>query len=215
MLSKYWPLLDLCIDTPKFQMVCARDEHFEDLADILMRVRQQPHQSWWGAENDGVGTFETKFLQYLWSHRSGWRHDNWRITFVILEDGRARGVQSIWSEKFPALRAVSSGSWLDPEHQGRGIGRMMRSAALHFVFDSLEAVEARTSSRVENAAALSLTRSLGYRENGFLRKARVDEVVVEQEFTMSRGDWFEQQREKFPVSGFDACRFMFFPELAQ
>jgi RimJ/RimL family protein N-acetyltransferase len=106
---------------------------------------------------------------------------------------------------FPALREVRTGSWLGRAHQGRGIGKEMRSAVLHLAFEGLGAETARTDAWEDNLASLHVTRSLGYQEDGERRALRRGQPVRMLEFRMPRADWSATRRDDIVITGLDGC----------
>jgi RimJ/RimL family protein N-acetyltransferase len=99
------------------------------------------------------------------------------------------GAQTVLAEDFAVLRTVETGSWLGRAHQGRGFGKEMRAATLHFAFECLGATHAVTGAFEDNAASLGVTRSLGYRPNGERLCVRRGSVARELRFVLDAEGW--------------------------
>jgi RimJ/RimL family protein N-acetyltransferase len=148
-------------------------------------------------------------LQWWWSRRANWSPAEWCFTGAVSVDGVLVGVQDVMAENFSALRTVKTGSWLGREYQGRGLGREMRAAILHFAFAGLGAVEADSGAFHDNAASLATSRSLGYVENGqelALRRGQPDRVI---KMNLDRATWTALARDDIEVEGLDGCLDMF------
>jgi RimJ/RimL family protein N-acetyltransferase len=65
----------------------------------------------------------------------------------------------------------------------------MREAILHLAFDGLGAERADTAAWVTNHASLSVSRALGYRDNGTTTRAAEGRRVDQINLTLSRSDW--------------------------
>ena len=90
---------------------------------------------------------------------------------------------------FPVLRTFETGSWLGLAHQGRGIGKEMRAAVLHFGFAGLGGLRAETAAYHDNHSSLGVTRSLGYQDDGTEIKVRRGRRDHHLRFKMERADW--------------------------
>ena len=113
------------------------------------------------------------------------------------------------AKDFPALRTVSTGSWLGREYQGRGLGKEMRSAILHLAFAGLGAAEAYSGAFDDNEASLATSRSLGYVENGHelaLRRGHPDRVI---NMRLDRTQWAALGRDDIEIEGLEACLDLF------
>jgi RimJ/RimL family protein N-acetyltransferase len=111
--------------------------------------------------------------------------------------------------QFPALRTVSSGSWLGLAHQGQGFGTEMRHGILHLAFEGLGARLAYSGAFFDNAASLATSQSLGYRENGrelHLRRGEPAEVV---NLVLDRATWESRPRPDCTIEGLGQCLDMF------
>jgi RimJ/RimL family protein N-acetyltransferase len=85
----------------------------------------------------------------------------------------------------------------------------MRSAMLHFAFACLDAEYANSGAFPDNAASLSVSRKLGYRDNGVSRLVRRDQVAEQVHLRLPRSSWEERRRNDIEVDGFEPCRARF------
>jgi RimJ/RimL family protein N-acetyltransferase len=99
------------------------------------------------------------------------------LSFAVVVDGEVVGQQNITGADFKSLRTVNSFSFLARAHQGRGLGKEMRSAILHLAFAGLGASRADSDAFHDNLASVGLSRSLGYQENGtMLARVRAEQL---------------------------------------
>ena len=144
-----------------------------------------------------------------WARRATWTPDDWWLNLVVELDGAPIGSQTVRADRFAVMRTVDTGSWLGRGFQGRGLGKEMRAAILAFAFDSLGAQLATTEAFLDNAASNGVSRSLGYRENGFGSLAPEGVARVTQRFRMTAEDWRSRPRPPVAVEGLEACRPLF------
>ena len=104
----------------------------------------------------------------------------------------------------------SSNNWsFNGAYQGKGIGKEMRSAILHFAFETLEALEARSGGFIDNASSLGVSRAFGYEDDGrrsVLRRGIPTEML---ELRLDCSKWREIAHSSTEVSGFEGCRDFF------
>lgn len=209
-LEDVWPLFALELRTPRLTLRPLRDD---DLPDYVEAVRA-------GIHDPAVMPFSTPWtdelaaadspaaaLQHVWSGRAAVRRGAWSVVFGVRDaDGRLLGVQDVQATSFGVTRTVSSGSWLSLPHQGRGVGREMRTAVLHLAFDHLGADRAESAASVVNAASLGVSRSLGYREDGLQRvESRPGELLELQRLRLDAADLVRPDWDT-EVRGLDAVR---------
>jgi RimJ/RimL family protein N-acetyltransferase len=210
-MSRHWPLFGLRIRTPRIEVRIPTEELLDDLIDVALDGVHDPSEmpfevAWTDAPRDEL---PLNTLQFHWGQLAGFRRDDWNLAFVVLVDGAVVGTQGIGAEHFPVLREVGTGSWIGLRHQGLGIGTEMRAAILHFAFDSLGAAYALSGAWTDNAASLAVSRKLGYRENGRIRKVRRDAADEQINLRLSRHEWEPHRRHDIEVDGFDRCRAAF------
>jgi RimJ/RimL family protein N-acetyltransferase len=147
--------------------------------------------------------------QWLWGHRANWSVDKWTFTGAAFVDGVPIGMQDVEAGDFRVVHSVESGSWLGREFQGRGLGREMREAMLHFAFAGLGAEEALSGAFDDNAASLATSRAIGYAENGEGRGKRRDGSARTIRFRLDRATWEHRRRDDIEIVGLDSCLHMF------
>jgi RimJ/RimL family protein N-acetyltransferase len=211
MAHAYWPLFNLAVHTPRVELRYPDDDLLTELASVAAKGVHDPatmpfSQPW---TDQPPGELERGTLHYHWRSRAEWTPAAWTCEFVVLMDGVVVGAQALSAKDFRELRCFETGSWLGREHQGRGIGKEMRAAVLHFGFAGLEAVCATTSAFDDNAASLAVTRALGYRDNGVTYEVRRGERARQLRFMMDRDQWDSRRRDDIDIVGLDACIDLF------
>lgn len=116
--------------------------------------------------------FHREFLQYHWGVRSRFGPDAWSLELAVRYDGELVGTQGVSTHDFLLTRTGETGSWLGLRHQGRGIGTLMRRAMCALLLDHLGFEEVASAAWVDNAASNAVSRKVGYRSNGLVRKPR-------------------------------------------
>ncbi|TLH50330.1 GNAT family N-acetyltransferase [Mycolicibacterium aubagnense] len=202
-----WPLAELEVITPVLRLCHVTD----DLADQLARLAAEgihdpatmPFAVPW---TDAVPPeLERNTVKYFQQTRAEVSTEHWDIPMAVMIDGKPVGVCAVTADGFPARRTVSTGSWLGRRHQGQGLGREMRAAALHLIFSGLDADLARTAAWHDNAASLGVTRSLPYTQAGTSRQSRRGVLEAMLEFTMTRDQWETVRRGDIRLVGVDAA----------
>ena len=129
----------------------------------------------------------------------------WRLYFVVVVEGDAVGMQDVVGVDFAIHASATTFSWLSPEMRGRGMGREMRSAALHLAFDGLLAREATSEAFTDNQASNSVSRALGYEPNGTGWATRRGEAALLQRWRLTREQWEQHRREGVELDGVEAA----------
>ena len=211
MSTDLWPLFELHVTTPRLLLRPLLDTDFDELGALLEGGVHPPDVMPFTLPWTDVKPPELQrgAMQYHWRQRAGWVANDWTLDFGVWEDGRLVGQQGIMAKQFGTLRETMSGSWLGIPHQGRGIGKEMRAAVLHFAFETLGARRARTEAFADNPASLAVTRALGYSPNGDEYQVRRDEPAHFLRFVLDREDWAARRRADITVVGFEPCRAMF------
>ena len=106
----------------------------------------------------------------------------------MLWDGKLAGVQELFGDKYLVNRTTETGSWLARTFQGRGIGTATRQVIAAFAFDYLDAQHVTSAAFSDNVASVSVSRKVGYIENGVDIWAREGKPVPHQRFLLSRGN---------------------------
>lgn len=208
MANDHWPLFDLEVRTPRLTLRYLDDALARDVLDVARRGIHDPatmpfQVTWTDLPSPRM---EQEAMRFYARTRAEVRPDAWNLQFAVIADGDVVGSCDPGATHYPALRQVSTGSWLGREHQGRGLGREMRLACLTLAFDGLDAERALTGAWHDNAASLGVTRSLGYVEEGRrreLRRDQPDEIVL---FRMDRAHWETIRRDDIVLHGVPATR---------
>jgi RimJ/RimL family protein N-acetyltransferase len=145
-------------------------------------------------------------LAYQWSARASVSPERFAIELAVVRarpdaDGgdEVLGVQALMATDFAVTRVVETGSWLGRRHQGQGVGRRMRHAALHLAFAGLGAESAVTTAFADNAASNGVTRAIGYAPDGVDVVAREGTAAVSQRYRLVRETW-ESRTDRPAVS---------------
>src|SRR5688572_18792732 len=212
MAHPYWPFFDLRVRTPRIELrpACSTEDMTE-LARLAAAGIHPPEFMpfsipWSDAPSPEL---ERGALQHFWLRWAHFAAEKWAVPFAVVVDGEVAGVQSLMSQHFPVLRTVGTGSWLGQAYQGKGIGKEMRTAALHFAFAGLGAVRAETAAYEDNAQSIGVTRSLGYVENGDDVALQRGEAGRQVRFVMSRELWETRRRDDIEIVGLEACLPLF------
>ena len=210
----YWPLFDIRVRTPRLELRPPTDEDLLALVDLVRRGIHEPtmmpfSNPWTDTPSPWL---ERQALQWNWRQRADWTKEGWGLGFaVVLRDPEPTivGVQDIFAKNFHLTGVAESGSWLGMEHQGKGIGREMRAAILHFGFAGLRARWLETFAWEDNAASLGVTERLGYEPNGVEMDLRRNQGQVLRRYRMTRETWEQQRRRDIRIDGLERCLDMF------
>jgi RimJ/RimL family protein N-acetyltransferase len=216
MAHRYWPLFDLRVRTPRLELRYPDDELLVDLAAVAAQGIHDPSEMpffvpW---TDQPPGELERAMLQYHWGSRAAWTPSAWACDFAVIVDGTAVGMQGLGGNDFATRRWFETGSWLGRAHQGRGIGKEMRAAVLHFGFAGLGASYAGTGGFEDNPASLAVTRALGYEPNGELVEARRGAAARLLRFRLRRQDWETRRRDDIEIEGLEEAIDLFIPKEA-
>jgi RimJ/RimL family protein N-acetyltransferase len=201
-----WPLFDLRVRTPRLELRYVDDDLGAQLADLAAQGIHDPAfmpfaYEWTDAPADRL---RPNTMQHYWRCRAETTANHWHLPFAAIVDGEVVGTTSLGADRFPTLRTFETGSWLGRAHQGRGIGKELRQAALHLGFAGFGAHEATTSAFSDNAASLGVTRSLGYEPNGTAPKVRRGQAAPSLLFRMTADDWQARlRRDDISIDGLE------------
>ncbi|MGI3785495.1 MAG: GNAT family N-acetyltransferase [Janthinobacterium lividum] len=147
-----------------------------------------------------------KWLQGIWRGRGAATADFWRLHFVVVEQGRAVGMQDLVGQQFNLFGSVTSFSWLARSARGRGLGREMRAAALHLAFEGLGAAQAESEAFLDNSGSNRISASMGYESNGTAWASRRGSATQLQRWRITRQTWLSRRRDDIQLAGVPACR---------
>lgn len=207
MTHPYWPFFDLRIRTPRLELRYPDDDDLMALAALAAAGIHPPDFMPFSVPWTDVPSpqQERNTLQFHWRARADLTADAWGLHFVVREAGVVVGTQSVHAKDFPVTRTVETGSWLGQAHQGRGIGKEMRAAVLHFAFAGLGAQTAFSGAVTDNAASIGVSRSLGYEDDGFAVVASRGHAVREIRFRLERDEWERRRRDDIVIEGLEPC----------
>ena len=173
-LATAYPVLGLRVTAGPIELSGVDDDTLIELANLALEGVHAPDAMpflfpWTLAPAD---RFHRGFLQYHWGARAGFGPERWALELAVRHEGELVGIQGVTTEEFLLTRTGETGSWLSARHQGRGIGTMMRQAICAFLFDHLDFAEITSAAFVDNAASNAVSRKVGYRPNGTVRKLR-------------------------------------------
>ncbi|MFG3340281.1 GNAT family N-acetyltransferase [Glycomyces sp. NPDC048151] len=206
MLADHLPIYRIRLRTERLELRLPQTfDEIAELADVAVAGVHDPGFMpfgipWTAAEPKAVARGVA-----LWYHRAIGRWDDqaWTIPFYVFKDGQPIGVQDIKGTEFTATREVSTGSWIGRSHQGKGLGKEMRAAVLHFAFSGIDADYATSGSYDGNAASAGVSRSLGYREDGIKLPVVQGVRRTEQRWRLSRADWEANRKHEVAIDGLD------------
>ncbi len=211
-LSDHWPLFGLRIRTPSLELRTPTDADLAELVELVLDGIHDPATmpfvtEWTDTESPQL---ERGALQYWWGCRAGFSAESWDLPFLVVSDGAVVGVQNLTGRDFPTLRTAETGSWLGLAHQGKGIGKEMRRAIVHFGFECLGAVAITSGAMVDNVASRRVSLAVGYEPNGTSVVNRRGVRTEHIRYLLTRQRWEESRADDdVRVEGFEACRAMF------
>jgi RimJ/RimL family protein N-acetyltransferase len=210
-LTDAWPLFGLRLRTERLVLRLPTEDELAPLLALAREGIHPPDEMPFGVAWSTLSSpeFERGFMQHHWSVRGSWSPEHWFLNLMVEFDGAPIGSQSVDAQGFAIHRTVSTGSWLGRKFQGRGFGKEMRAAVLGFAFDGLGAHVAESSAFLDNHASNTVSRRLGYEENGFGSLAPQGVARVTQNFRMTADAWRSRPRPPLAIEGLDACREMF------
>lgn len=138
--------------------------------------------------DDDPAVLPANNVRYYASVRAGFTPESFDLQFAVRVGGELVGLQGLHARDFAVTGTVETGSWLGRSFQRRGIGTRMRQAVCAFAFDGLGAAEVTSGAFLDNPASLAVSRKVGYRPNGVVRRRRrPNEVAVHQKLVLTRG----------------------------
>lgn len=207
----HWPLFGITVRTPRLELRVVDEPTAYELIELASSgvhpPELMPFTFPWTDEPDGER--QQNSLRHYWRVRAEFRPEKWMLELAVRVDGELVGAQGLHSENFPARRVASSGSWLAMRHQGKGIGKEMRAAILHFAFSGLGATRCESAAFENNPASRGVSKALGYEENG-------DEIALQRglparlvRYKIDRVDWEPRRRDDIVIYGLERALPMF------
>jgi RimJ/RimL family protein N-acetyltransferase len=210
-LRDLWPLYDLRIRTGELELRYPTEAELPAFADLIEAGLHPPGEMPFGIAFTDVPTAARNVASYQWwlGSRGRWSVDDWTITLAVWELGRPVGFQDVRAERFRVFRTVHTGSWLGLPYQGRGIGKLMRQAALALAFDHLGARVAETSAFLDNHASNRVSLGVGYEPNGYGELAPQGVPRPTQNFRMTLDGWRARPRPEVTIEGLESSLVLF------
>ncbi|RBP67217.1 RimJ/RimL family protein N-acetyltransferase [Brevibacterium sanguinis] len=185
--------LQIRVVTPRLELVGATDEMLAQLVPLVEDGKTFAEPA---PYDDPMPFYESdpearvaKWLQSRWRGRARFSPSEFRLSFAVVVDGEAVGMQDLIAEKFDTCRTVLTFSWLSTDVRRRGLGTEMRSAVLHLAFDGLGAAEASSDAFVDNLGSNKVSEHLGYEKNGVEWDTRRGEPALLQRWRLTRENW--------------------------
>lgn len=173
-IADLFPPLGLRVVVGPLELRGITDDVLVELAGLAARGIHAPeampfYVPWTDAPADEL---PLNFAKYHWQARATFSPESWDLNLAVFHDGVLVGVQGFSTVHYVVTRTGETGSWLGLAHQGRGVGTLMRQTLCAFLFDHLEAEEITSGAFTDNPASMAVSRKVGYRPNGLVRKTR-------------------------------------------
>ena len=205
-----YPPLGVRVSTPRLELVGATDDLLARLQPLVRAGKAAadpaPYDDPMSLYEDDPDVRVRRWLQAVWRGRGSVTPDSWRLSFAVVLDGQAVGMQDLIGQHFTTFQTVTSFSWLSSDVRRRGIGTEMRQGILHLAFEGLGAAEATSDAFVDNVGSNRVSRALGYRENGFDRATRRGEPGQLQRWRLTREEWLTHRRSDIQLHAVADCR---------
>jgi RimJ/RimL family protein N-acetyltransferase len=179
-LEELWPLFGLRVRCGPLELRPLRDDDLPVVhAAVAAGIHEPDRMPFAFPWTDLVGVQqEVNTVQHTWRVRAELEPDRWRLELGVWRDSEFVGVQGVSTQHFPVTRTGETGSWLGRQHQGQGIGTLMRQAMCALCFDHLSFAEITSGAFTDNPASLAVSRKVGYVDNGWVRYQRRDELAI-------------------------------------
>lgn len=209
--SDLWPLTMLRLRTPRLELRPPSDRDLADLARLAALGVHDPQVQPFAVAWTDVPPAERarSVLQHHWRLLAAWTPEHWGLQLVVVHEGAVVGTQGMSAHDFGVLREVGTGSWLGQGYQRRGVGTEMRAAVLQLAFAGLGAEYAISSSFIDNAASLAVSRKLGYVDDGVEQRVRRGHPATARRLRLDRRAWEAARQTRVSIEGLEACLPMF------
>ncbi len=190
-IEQIWPQFGLLITCGPLEMSAVRDDDIPALVEMAERGIHPPDSMPFAVPWTDVPTAELarNMAVHYWQSRAANTQQRWSLELVVRRDSSIVGIQAFGTENYLVTHTGETGSWLGGEHQGRGIGTLMRQTLCAFLFDHLDAEEITSAAFVDNPASAAVSRKVGYSLNGQTREKRRDgELAISQRLVLRPAD---------------------------
>ncbi|MDZ5619536.1 GNAT family protein [Nocardioides sp. HM23] len=216
-LEEVFPPFALRIAGGPLELRVLRDDDLPKLVELVRAGIQvpdlpMPFLQAWHEEPFAPGSpdgFPTTSLRWWWTQRATFAPDEWRLALVVRHEGELVGMQDLHAKDFAQTRNVMTGSWLGRAHHGMGIGTLMRQLVVAFSFDELGADQCESGYIVGNHASASVSRKVGYLDNGrrrIVQRTRQGTVGVDEQRVVVTPTTFVRAEDQVSVEGANAVR---------
>ncbi len=175
-----WPVYALRITVGPLELTPVRDDDIPALVSLAQHGIHDPAEMpfffpWTDAP---AHELPANMAKHYWESRAAFRPEEWGLELVVRRADEVLGIQAFATHHFGVTRTGETGSWLGRDHQGQGVGTLMRQAVCALAFDHLGAEEITSGAFTENPASMAVSRKVGYRDNGRTREKRRGEPAV-------------------------------------
>lgn len=178
-IGRVFPVLDLRVTAGDLELRGISDDDIVVLGALAAKGIHSPDRMPFSFPWTDVPAEELplNFAQYHWRTRADFSRSSWVLNLGVWWQGELVGVQGVTTSNFVVRRTGETGSWLGAEHQGRGLGTVMRQVMCVLLFDHLAFTEITSGAFVDNPASLAVSRKVGYHVNGTERHERRGELA--------------------------------------
>ncbi len=207
-IQEIWPQFGLRISCGPLQLSAVRDDDIAVLVDLAERGIHDPasmpfYFPWTDAPKAELAR---NMAVHYWHSRAANSAERWSLELVVRRGGQVVGIQAFAAEHYLVTRTGETGSWLGLEHQGQGIGTLMRQTMCAFLFDHLGAEEITSAAFVDYPASGAVSRKVGYSLNGQTREKRRDGELAVCQRLILRPDDLVRAPHDVQVEGLSAFR---------
>lgn len=190
------------------EMAPVRDDDLPSLVSLAQHGIHHPDEMpfafpWTDAPADEL---PVSMAKHYWQSRAEFGPDHWGLELVVRRNGVILGIQALEASNFLITRSGETGSWLGRDHQGQGVGTLMRQAVCAFAFDHLGAEQITSGAFTDNPASMVVSRKVGYRDNGCTREKRRDGEMAVCRRLVLEPDTFVRAEHDIVVEGLPAFR---------
>ena len=182
-----WPPSGLVVTAGDLTLNPVSDDDLPGLVELVLAGIHAPDRMPFGVPWTAVPPEELprRYAQHYWEGRAAFSAQHFHLDFAVRRRGELVGVQGFSGEDYPVVRTVETGSWLVQRMQGQGIGTRMRQAICALLFDHLGATEITSAAFVDNPASRSVSRKVGYRPDGILRRNRQGHLALSERLVLT------------------------------
>jgi RimJ/RimL family protein N-acetyltransferase len=184
--SDLWPPSGLTLRSDDLTLSAISDEDLPSLVDLALSGVHEPDVMPFDVPWTQTPPEELprRFAQHYWELRAGFSPERFTVEFAVRRAGDVVGVQGFHTTDFTVTRTAETGSWLAQRYHGQGIGTRMRRMVCTLLFDHLDATQVTSGAFTDNLASLAVSRKVGYRPDGVIRKNRLGRLALNQRLVL-------------------------------